>query len=57
MMAVTPKGLAEILKEDPSLTEKYTYQEYCDNKTVPQNSDTALEKAYESYLKVKLGKE
>lgn len=57
MMAVEPKGLAEILEEDISLKTKYSYQEYLDNKIVPHNSDTTLEEAYESYLKIKLGEE
>lgn len=57
MMTVEPKGLTEILEEDVTLKEKYTYQEYLDNKIIPRNSDTSLEDAYESYLKIKLGKE
>ncbi len=53
--AVKAKGLEEILRESPALSEKYTYQEYMDGKAAPLNSDDLIEIAYANYRKVKYG--
>lgn len=50
---ITPKGLEQILKEDASLKEKYTYQEFMDKKSTPRNSDSSVEEVYEDYKKIK----
>ncbi|MDE7253656.1 MAG: hypothetical protein K2O32_12030 [Acetatifactor sp.] len=55
MPGIKPKGLAEILAENQSLTQKYTYDDYEAGMTVPQNSDETIAEAYENYRKVKLG--
>lgn len=57
MPAIKPKGLAEILAENPSLTQKFTYDDYEAGMTVPQNTDEAIAEAYANYRKVKLGEE
>lgn len=51
---VKPKGLNEMLKEDPSLTQKMTYEEATDVKY--GFSDDGLEDAYREYKEV-LGRE
>lgn len=56
MREIVPKGLSQILEEDTSLKEKFTYQEFVDNQVVPHNSDNTIEKAYEDYKKIKSGK-
>jgi len=54
-MPIKPKGLQEILEENVTLIEKYTYEEYEAGKTIPQNSDDPIDKAYENYKKIKSG--
>ena len=55
MSEIKPKGLEEILEENSTLTQKITYEEYEEGKTVPKNSDITIEAAYANYQKIKLG--
>lgn len=55
MGEIIPKGLNEILNEDASLTEKITYKEFIERKTVPTNSDKTVKLAYDNYKKIKSG--
>lgn len=44
------KGLQELLKEDSSLLNKITYEEYTDRRSIEDYDD--LENAYEAYKEV-----
>lgn len=45
------KGLQEILKENPSLTRKLTYEEFQNSIVSCENLDDGIEEAYEIYRK------
>lgn len=50
---IKPKGLKEILAEDPSLTEKITYEEFVRRQQATATiKDDGVEDAYNAYLKV-----
>ena len=48
---IKPKGLQDYLNEDPSLTEKITYEEFINNQKPTGKKDDGLEEAYNTYLK------
>lgn len=54
IMDKKPKGLEELLNEDPKLKQKISYEEYRNNL---QNNGTgkSLKKAYEAYQNVMKG--
>ena len=49
---IKPKGLQDILNENPSLTEKITYEEFINRQQSTSIKDDGVEEAYNSYLKV-----
>lgn len=50
---IKPKGLKEILAEDPSLTEEITYEEFVRRQqTTATIKDDGVEEAYNAYCKV-----
>lgn len=48
-MSKNIKGLQEFLKEDVSLTEKISYEEFEEKKAAPGNSDDGISEAYRTY--------
>lgn len=56
MNQIIPKGLDELLNDDPSLQEKVTYEDYLAEKRVPDKSDYSIEEGYEEYKAVMEGK-
>lgn len=49
---IKPKGLQDFLDENPSLTEKITYEEYMNSQKATNQKDDGVEEAYNGYLKV-----
>lgn len=50
---IKPKGLQDFLTEDPSLTEKITYEEFVRRQqTTATIKDDGVEEAYNAYRKV-----
>ena len=49
---IKPKGLQDYLNDDPSLTEKITYEEFINSQKTTGIKDDGVEEAYNSYLKV-----
>lgn len=50
---IKPKRFQDYLNDDPSLTEKITYEEFVRRQQVPSNQkDDSVEEAYNAYLKV-----
>ncbi len=49
MAEIIPKGLEALLKEDRSLQNKLTFEEYKSGKSVPGNSDYQIENVYKEY--------
>lgn len=52
---IKPKGLKEILEENPSLARKVTYEEFEDGACTPRDEEEPLERAYESYRQAMCG--
>lgn len=48
---IKPKGLQDFLNEDPSLTEKITYEEFENGQKAINMKDDGIAEAYESYRK------
>ncbi len=46
------KQLQDFLKEDKSLLEKISYEEYLAKKSAPNNSDEPLDKTYRKYREI-----
>lgn len=46
---VKTKGLSDFLSEDKSLTDTFSYEEFCEKKAAPNNSDDILEDVYRAY--------
>lgn len=52
-MASKQKGFHDYLRDDPTLAEKYTYDEFYNQKaSAPTNNDVSINKAYASYLEI-----
>lgn len=49
---IKPKGLQDYLNDDPSLTEKVTYEEFINSQKSTSKKDDVVEEAYNSYLKI-----
>jgi len=49
MEYTTVKGLQQFLDEDASLKEKFTYEEFMNKKSAPDNSDVTIDEAYRVY--------
>ncbi len=46
-MGIRQKGFKEYLTDDPSLTEKFTYEEFYSQKNAaPANEDVTIEQAF-----------
>ena len=46
------KCLNDYLAEDPSLKQKYSYEEFLSKKTAPDNTDIPIKEAYAEYKEV-----
>ena len=50
-MIIKQKGLKDYLADDPSLTEKFTYEElYGEKDATPISEDVTIEEAYNAYI-------
>ena len=50
---IKQKGFQDYLNDDPSLTEKITYEEFMNKKATPKdNEEISIEDAYDSYCRV-----
>lgn len=50
---IKPKSIQDFLDEDPSLTEKITYEEFIEKKAASKdNEEISIEEAYDSYRRV-----
>lgn len=48
---IKQKSLKEYLADDPSLAEKFTYEEFfCEKKAMPISEDVTIEQAYNAYI-------
>lgn len=52
-MAIRQKGFAEYLADDPSLAEKYTYEEFYNQKNaMPDNEDVTIEQVINACIEM-----
>ncbi len=52
-MEIKQKGFREYLVDDPSLAEKYTYEEFYGQKNAtPVNEDVAIEQAFNACIEM-----
>ncbi len=49
---IKPKGLQDFLNEDPSLTEKITYEEFENGQKAINMKDDGIAEAYDAYRRV-----
>ena len=52
---VYKKRLSDYLREDPSLAEKITYEEFQHGKGLPDDMDMPFERAYRVYHRISTG--
>ncbi len=52
MTMLKPKGLQDFLNEDPSLTEKITYEEFENGQKAINMKDDGIVEAYDAYRRV-----
>ncbi len=52
-MTIRQKGFKEYLADDPSLAEKFTYEEFYSQKNVaPANEDVTIEQAFNACMEM-----